>query len=718
MTRTASASAPRAPRLVAAAVLSVLAVLAPLSAHASAAPSASPIATAAPSATTSAPSTASSAATADGPPWSAPITFQAAAADEGTVVPGRQLLVSLTASNPSLSTVAAGAVDIEVGATALGTRAAVSEWLTAAESSGSFVALGAAELDSIAARGTQTMTVSVETVALDGWAPGIYPLRAVYASAEGALTSTSVVIIPDEDAGGTVAVIVPITAPALSDGLIDSEQLAELTADGGSLRAQLDAVTGTDAILAIDPAIPAAIRVLGTAAPVSATDWLAELSALPNDRFALQFGDADLQAQLSAGLSKPLTVPSLTAYIDPETVASTAPSPSPTAGADDGADGTVLPDVASLTAIGSSSRAAVYWPTEGTATPDAATTLGGLVQDDVTSLTVLSSAAVTGESGARAVAGDAQLLVYEADASRALRAASAAGSTVERAARLAEAAAYGILSAADEPLLVTVDRAADRDRADLHAAILAASDIGGRSTIGLDALAAAEPVEVSVSASTADEQWPDALATLLDDEDDIDQFATILEDATLLTTPERASILQLIGSAWHEDENGWTDAITTHRTQTATTLSSVGIDPTEDVNLIGSSIPLAFSVRNDLPWPVSLVLITEPNDPLLKVQTRTPVEAGTGQSTRVDVPVEARVGSGDATLSLQLQSPAYIPIGDPVTVSVTVRAEWESIGVVTMGVLVAGLLIVGAVRTVVRVRRRRTEEDATVDAHG
>ena len=89
---------------------------------------------------------------------------------------------------------------------------------------------------------------------------------------------------------------------------------------------------GTAAILAVDPAIPAAIRVLGTAAPASATEWLARLETLANSRFALQFGDADVAAQLQAGLARPLRPLSLQAYIDPANFAPvTAPTPSPSA---------------------------------------------------------------------------------------------------------------------------------------------------------------------------------------------------------------------------------------------------------------------------------------------------------------------------------------------------------------------------------------------------
>ena len=155
-------------------------------------------------------------------------------------------------------------------------------------------------------------------------------------SAAGTVTSTSTMIVPPEGgAEAGIGVIVPITADATAGGLLTATELTELTAPTGSLTNQLDAVDGTAAILAIDPAILAAIRVLGSSAPASAVEWLVRLESLANSRFALQFGDADVAAQMQAGLSRPLPPLSLQAYIDPANFATpapdTTPTPSPTA---------------------------------------------------------------------------------------------------------------------------------------------------------------------------------------------------------------------------------------------------------------------------------------------------------------------------------------------------------------------------------------------------
>ncbi len=181
------------------------------------------------------------------------------------------------------------------------------------------------------------IVVAPDDPALAGRAPGVYPLSASYESPEGTVTSTSAMIVPSEGAAEVgIGVVVPITAGATAEGLLTAAELTDLTGPNGYLTDELDAVEGTASILAIDPAIPAAIRVLGTAAPASATEWLARLEALPNSRFALQFGDADVAAQLQSGLSRPLRPLSLQYAMSPADFAPTdtaTPSPSPTAAA-------------------------------------------------------------------------------------------------------------------------------------------------------------------------------------------------------------------------------------------------------------------------------------------------------------------------------------------------------------------------------------------------
>ena len=137
-----------------------------------------------------------------------------------------------------------------------------------------------------------------------------------------------------------------------------------------------------------------------------------------------------------------------------------------------------------------------------------------------------------------------------------------------------------------------------------------------------------------------------------------------------------------------------------------TTLESVRLLPTSSINLFGADARLWFTLRNDLPYPVNLVLYAVPNDLRLDVQRATPIVGSASSNTRVEVPVQARVGNGEVELSLQLRSRASVAIGPPETVEVSVRAEWETFGLIALSIVVGGLVLLGVIRTVLRARAR------------
>ncbi|HYI51079.1 MAG TPA: DUF6049 family protein [Microbacterium sp.] len=634
----------------------------------------------------------------------------------GTVRPGEGLAVSVILQNGTSVATGPATVTLSLGTAPLRDRAALTAWLAGETAGVALSPVGSTTLAAVLPGSEQVdgIVLAPGDPVLAGRAPGVYPLSATYESADGQVVSTSAMIVPGQGTAEVgIGVVVPITAGAITDGLLTPLQLAGLTSPAGALTDQLDAVEGTASILAIDPAIPAAIRALGTAAPVSATAWLARLEALPNSRFALQFGDADVVAQLQAGLARPLRPISLQAYMDPADFvppADATPSPSPTAAP----TAPVYPTVSQLTDIGGA-RENVYWPGTGTATPDVVATLGGLVVDDRESVTLVpSTSTAAGASGGtvpgRTVAGDADLLVYDADVSRELHDASVAEETSVRGAPLTAAAAYLAFAVAEtggEPVMVTVDRGEDRSRVALRTAITSAAQAPGVTPLTLGSIAARIPAAVEIADAPTDQARVDAASALSSEEASLTRFATILDDVTLLTGPERAEILQILGLAWLPDPEGWQMSLEAHRVATATTLDSVGILPPSPINLFSAGAPIPIWVRNDLPYPANVVLYATPDDLRLDVAKATEATVGPQSNTRVQVPVQARVGNGEVSVQLQLRSRTLEPIGAPQVVEVNVRADWEGIGLTVLSILVGGFLVLGIIRTVLRLRARR-----------
>lgn len=651
------------------------------------------------------------------------VTFALSPVGHGIVRPGDPLAVSVSLRNTTQVASPRALVTLELGTTALRDRAALTRWLDGTTTGVATTAVGTATLEPVLPGDDQTtrgIIVDADDPILQGLAPGVYPLIAWFDTGDGKTVSTSAMIVPGAEAF-TVGAVVPITAGPLTEGLLTADQLAELTAPTGALTDQLDAVDGTGAVLAVDPAIPAAIRVLGTSAPPSASAWLDRLLALANTRFALQFGDADPAVQIETGLSRPVGPTSLSAYM---TAANFVPdpdaTPSPTATLAPGTPD--YPELATLLDIGGA-RPGVYWPAPGQTSPEVVAALGALQMDDEPSFTLVPSAA-TGTSTARAahgVTGDANVLVYDSDVSRELSAASRLDDTAQRGAPLTAATAYLAFAAEEVPgrsVLVALDRDIERSRVGLRTSILTAFEAPGATVIGLPGLIAGAASPVELTDATADPARVAAASALFADEVTLSRFATVLDDPKLLTGPERAEILQLLSVAWVPLPEDWATAVTAHRAATQTTLGSVHLLPTSTINLFGSGAGLRFTVRNDLPYPVNLVLYATPDDLRLDVQRATDVVATAASNTRVEVPVQARLGNGEVTLALQLRSRASVAIGPPETVQVNVRAEWESFGIAALAIVVGGLLVLGVVRTVLRIRarRRRTDAAATADS--
>jgi hypothetical protein len=656
----------------------------------------------------------------------------------GIVEPGDGLTVSVTLQNATAAPTPATDVTLELGSEAITDRRVLDEWLNGENTEIATAVVATETLEPVESESevSKGMLVEADDPALDDLDPGVYPLVATYETDAEEVRSTSAMIVPGDDDLGAVGVIVPITGPTTATGLLTLEQLTELTAPGGALANQLAAVDGTPAILAIDPAIVAAIRVLGSRAPESAVEWLDRLIALPNDRFALQFGDADVSVQLATGLTRPVQPRALTAYMNPadfvgqaeepeaEEQATASPTPTPTPDSET-ADDTAprsLPELPELLDIGEA-HPGIYWPAPDSLTADSLTTLGDIAVDDQASLVVMGSddtgAGAAGATvGARARIDDAAALVYDSAVSTALHDGSLQGSPALRGADLTAASARLQLAGKDSrgaPLLVTVDRDADRSHVALRTAIMSAAGAPGFTAAGLTELTEAGARRAQVVEAEATPARTSAASALLNDEADLGRFATILDDTTLLTGPERAEILQLFAVSWVGDEAddlAWQGVVNTHRLETVDTLDSVGLLPSSTINLFGSGAGLGFWVRNDLPYPVNLVLYAIPDDLRLEVQRANPVLATAASNTRVEVPVQARVANGEVDLALQLRSPSSVGIGDTETVHVNVRAEWETVGIAALSIVVGGLLVTGVIRTILRRRAARAESDA------
>ena len=504
---------------------------------------------------------------------------------------------------------------------------------------------------------------------------GVYPLAATWDGAE----QRALVYVPDKDQQG-LALIVPITAPPIEAGILSSAALDELTAEDGALTAQLDAVDGTGAILAVDPAIPAAIRALGETAPASAAAWLERLMALPTDRFALQYGDADVTPQLDAGLDAPLAPTHLGNFVDESVTGATLSSL-----LDIGADGPAL-----------------FWPAPGSADDDTVAALTGATDAHVL---VPASSTADGEP----TLGDDVLAYDDALAGELL--AAAREDDPDARAIAAEAARAGLWLAeldATQPVLVAFDRG---ETDELGAALETVASLAGGPSVDLDETIAAGRGSVTLADAEPDEGRVAAVTAYLDDQAGLTTISTALTGPAAFLGETRAELQQLLAVGWRDEPEAWSERAEALAVLNDDRAHAIELQQQQPVQLLSGSAPMPVWIRNDLPYPAEVTIIAISDDPRLVIQQRTVVTAQPDSVTRAKIDVKARVGSGDVTVHYSLESAAGTLIGPTRDAEVTVRASWERVGLGVLGAIIAVLLSVGGVRQALRAHRRRAQRD-------
>jgi hypothetical protein len=678
-------------------------------------------------------STASKAATV------AKVTASLAADNAGVLAPGQDLTVSVTITNATESAYQRGTVSLWIDPTPQKSRSALDSWLASTDAVAKAVTVGQAPVDALEPGTSTVVPVTVPAASLPFAASpseavyGIGATAALGGSAAAADARNSLVWSPGTSATpSTVGVVFPIISPSTANGLLSADDLTTYTAPNGVLTRDLDGLERHSTVaIGIDPMIIASIRALGNAAPATATEWLDRLSTLPNDTFSLGFGDADLTGQLQSGVTKPLAPTSLAYALDPKNftpsptpvgepptqsaapTASPTPSPTPTAGA-----GPVLPTLDELTSWNFTMQG-VAWPGDGTVR---AADLGPLVAAGYTT-TIVSGAntnakTLGGTTSAVLPFDGGKLGVADAGLSDAIRQAASAPSDTAWNAAMAKVNAQLELTSKEggraKNLLLSFDRSWPSSGTQLKRTLDSLLSgpwstpttfpltLAAPATDGLALVDAPEPAERTAS-----------IKALVDDEAQIDQFATILDKPETMTGRTRAELLTLLAVSWQNPRDDWTTAVAKNRASTVKTLNAVKIVPTENVNLVSAQGSIPFTVINGLPnEAANVVLRASPSNSRLEIDKDVTKRILPDSRAALLVPVKAKLGNGQVVLSLSLYSPSGVPIGTPTSVTVEVHADWEGIGALVFGILLVLLFGFGIVRNILRRRDQRRAERA------
>ncbi len=678
------------------------------------------------------------AATAPDPSETEPIIELVAAPTAPSVAPGEPVALRVTVRNTGGSASAAGTLVVGLEGGTRATRLALEAWFSGAEQDAALPAVAEATLPAldVGAAAVIEVVVPAEAAGLTGeWGPRLVVATAMMGDAPAAASRTAVTFAPPESApaAATVRIVTPLSTPESESALLTAEELAELTGPDGQLTRTLDAVEGTAAALGVDPRIIASIRLLGTAAPESATALLERLAGLSNPTFALAWADADPTATvlargiplpavegaggpldaslLDTGVGVPAEAVSPEPSIAPSDEASPAPSasasPSPSAAPDDAPVDEETITLGQLAAWPHDLEDWA-WPRTGGLSPAGVEVLvaGG------TRTIIAGDAQLGGAAGSAARAGEATLAV--ADDSASLAAIGVTTATVQQQAQAstAELAALLAARAVEQPgaaALLALDRTAAQSAARLDGLLTAVDALPWADITPLGQPAATAPA-TTVGEGALPEGLVGAIGTALDAEAVDREFARIAVDPAAITDIRRLELLAALSLGWGEDA---TAAVQRFTAASSELRSSVQIVESPRILVLADGLfTVPLTVQNGLGTPIVVYVHVESATGQLRVlESRVETGIDGGAQAVAAVPVES-LTNGDVDITITVRDAEGRTISGPITVPLSLQAGWETAGIVALTAAILGLLVAGLIRDI---RRRRTRRAASVE---
>lgn len=182
-------------------------------------------------------------------------------------------------------------------------------------------------------------------------------------------------------------------------------------------------------------------------------------------------------------------------------------------------------------------------------------------------------------------------------------------------------------------------------------------------------------------------------------------LATIVPKPEALLGDLEAERLAPTALAWRADPDGRTALVEASVARTEALAGAVTVPQSTDLNLIASSGELPLRVANALDQAVTVDVRLRPSDARLVARQTVEVQIPAGGEETVRIPVHG-VQTADVAATVELLTPDGVLLDDSTTLTVKVRAEWESIGTAIIGGLLVLAFALGLVRTIRRGRRR------------
>ncbi|MFI6297841.1 DUF6049 family protein [Nonomuraea sp. NPDC050790] len=196
----------------------------------------------------------------------------------------------------------------------------------------------------------------------------------------------------------------------------------------------------------------------------------------------------------------------------------------------------------------------------------------------------------------------------------------------------------------------------------------------------------------------------------------VKEAATEADLATRITTDKRSAgfdnaVLRLASSAWRNSTRAGRSATKQVDAAVGKRLGLItisGASRTQPITVAGVDGQVPISVRNGLSTSVTLMVdVSSSNRDLLQIHpkyVKKPITVGKGEVGTVQVPMLVKT-SGDAAITVQLETADGVPYGDPVKLTIRTTG-YTGIALVIVG----GALSVMLAAVVTRILRRRSEK--------
>jgi hypothetical protein len=189
------------------------------------------------------------------------------------------------------------------------------------------------------------------------------------------------------------------------------------------------------------------------------------------------------------------------------------------------------------------------------------------------------------------------------------------------------------------------------------------------------------------------------------------RYATIASNPESVVVQRWNRYLALFSSAWLTSPQAQQAEWDRAQNDSAAFQDSVYVEQGSAITVLADRTELPVTIRNDLPSTVTVQLVVSPSRGILRVERPTISVVVPAESfQRVSVPVRS-LANGTVPVEIGLTNSVGSPLGESVTIPITIRAGWES--VITIGLAAAIGLVFAA--GIYRAIQRRLREQATSD---